>query len=591
MARRTVFDVLEETTRRHGDRTALTWKDGGTWKSRTWREYRDVAVRVGRALLALGVQKGQGVAILGYNAPEWVLADVGAILAGAWPAGIYTTSTAEQCQFIVDHCEAKVAFVDTAEQARKLLSVKASLPHLSAIVQWGGALEAGALDWNGFLALADKDEARLREELDARIKAQHPDDVATLIYTSGTTGNPKSVMITHENLTWVGETAVTVHRLGPEDSGVSYLPLSHIAEQILTIHAPMCAGLTIAFAQSLETVAATLVEIRPTSFFAVPRVWEKIQAKMIAAGASSPPIRKKLVAWARKQGLRGGYAEQRGEPKPLLYRLAERVVFRKVRERLGLDRARICSSGAAPISKDTLEFFLALGIPILEVYGMSECTGPAVLSTIDRYRTGKAGWVLPGTEVKIAEDGEVCIRGPHVFKGYLKDPESTAATIDSEGWLHSGDIGVLDPDGFLRITDRKKELIITAGGENISPQLVEGHLTSIPVVAQAVVLGDRQKYLAALVTLDPERIVLEAKVAGSDARDAASAARCALFRAHLEKQLEAVNAKLARVQTVKKFAILKAELSVDGGELTPTMKLKRRVVLAKYKAEIDALFA
>jgi long-subunit acyl-CoA synthetase (AMP-forming) len=289
--------------------------------------------------------------------------------------------------------------------------------------------------------------------------------------------------------------------------------------------------------------------------------------------------------------LRGGYAEQTGKARPLLFGVAERLVFRKVRERLGLDRARICSSGAAPISRDTLELFLALGIPILEVYGMSECTGPAVLSTPDRYRTGKAGWVVPGSEVKIAADGEILIRGPHVFKGYLHDPEATLATIDSEGWLHSGDIGVMDAEGFLQITDRKKELIITAGGENVSPQLVEGHLLSIPVVAQAVVVGDRQKHLAALLTLDPDKVKAVAEAAGSPARDAGEAADCAAFRTHLHQQIEQVNQRLARVQGVKKFAILKKELSIEGGELTPTMKLKRRVIHSKYQDVIDKLFA
>jgi long-subunit acyl-CoA synthetase (AMP-forming) len=587
-APRTVLDVLAETARVHGDRPALRYKRGGAWQSTTWRAYREGALRVGRALLALGAAPKQGVVILGYNAPEWVLADVGAICSGAWPAGIYTTSSAEQCRYVAHHCEARVAIVDTAEQANKLLSIKAELPALQTIVQWSGDAGAGVLGWDAFLA---KGDAVPEADLDVRMKAQEPDDVCTLIYTSGTTGNPKAVMISHRNCTWVAQLAVDLNRMGPDDVGVSYLPLSHIAEQMLTIHVPMRVGCEIGFAESLEQVGAALQEIRPTAFFAVPRVWEKIQAKMTSAGASAPPLRKKIVAWARKQGLRGGYALQRGERTPLLYGLANRLVFTKVQERLGLDRARICSSGAAPISKDTLEFFLALGIPIREVYGMSECTGPATVNTPDRYRTGRAGFVIPGSEVKIADDGEICIRGPHVFKGYLKDPEATAAAVDADGWLHSGDIGKFDDEGFLQITDRKKELIITAGGENISPQLVEGHLTSIPVVAQAVVIGDRRRYLAALVTLDPERVAIEAKAAGSLAREAGEASRCPVFRAHLEQQIEAVNQRLARVQTVKKFAILTAELTIDGGELTPTMKLKRRVIHAKYKDEIEKLYA
>jgi long-subunit acyl-CoA synthetase (AMP-forming) len=319
-------------------------------------------------------------------------------------------------------------------------------------------------------------------------------------------------------------------------------------------------------------------------------VWEKIQAKMEAAGAARPALQRRIARWARSVGLRGGYAEQARGARPFTYGLADRLVFSKVKARLGLDRARICVTSAAPISRATLEFFLSLGIPLLEVYGQSECTGPATVSTPGRYRTGKAGWALPGTEVEIAEDGEVLIRGPHVFKGYFKDPEATSAAIDAEGWLHSGDIGEFDRDGFLAITDRKKELLITAGGENVSPQAVEGQLLGIPVVAQAVVVGDRRRYLAALVTLDPERIAAEAEAAGSPARDPSAAARCKAFHAHLHRQIEVVNARLARVQTVKRFAILPSELTIAGGELTPTLKLKRRVILAKYEKEIEELY-
>jgi long-subunit acyl-CoA synthetase (AMP-forming) len=349
-------------------------------------------------------------------------------------------------------------------------------------------------------------------------------------------------------------------------------------------------GSLVYFAESIEKLGENLAEVRPTLFMGVPRVWEKIQAKMMAAGAKAPPLRKKLVAWARKTGLAGGFAEQRGEKKPLLFPIAQKIVFEKVRQRLGLDRARLCVTSAAPISRATLEFFLAFGIPILEVYGMSECTGPATFSPPERYRTGKCGVVLPGAEIKLAEDGEICMRGKHVFKGYLKDADATSNALDAEGWLHSGDIGTIDAEGFLQITDRKKDLLITAGGENIAPQVLEGHLKGIPVVAQAVVIGDRRKYLSALVTLDPDRVKTEAELAGSPARSVDDAARCDVFRRHLEKQIETVNEKLARVQTIKRFTIIPREFTIDGGELTPTMKVKRKIVNEKYKVEIEALY-
>lgn len=592
---KTVHEVLSATVAKHGARPALKVKRGGAWQTTTWKAYEESVRRAARALIALGVQPGQGVSIIGANSTEWLVADVGAIYAGAMPAGIYTTNSPAQVRYITDHCEAKVAFADTPEQVAKFVAEKDGMPRLDTVVQMVGTPRENAgggklrvLSFQEFLALGD---AVPEATLDARLAAQSPDDVCTLIYTSGTTGEPKAVMITHRNVTWTAGTMIEMLGIGPDEVGVSYLPLSHIAEQMLTIHGPMRMGSVIWFCESLEKLGEVLVEVRPTIFLGVPRVWEKIQAKMQAAGANAPPLRKKLVAWARKQGLAGGYAEQRREAKPLLYPVAKKIVFDKVRERLGLDRARICVTSAAPISRDTLEFFLALGIPILEVYGMSECTGPATYSPPDRFKTGKCGICIPGAEIKIAEDGEICMRGQHVFKGYLKDPESTKNALDEDGWLHSGDVGTIDADGFLQITDRKKDLLITAGGENIAPQVIEGLLKSIPVVAQAVVLGDRRKFLAALLTLDPERIATEAAAAGSPAKNVVEAASCTVFQRHLQKQVDQVNGTLARVQTIKKFTVIPNEFTIDGGELTPTLKVKRKIVNEKYKVQIEALYA
>jgi long-subunit acyl-CoA synthetase (AMP-forming) len=583
------MEAFERTVSARGNTAALRYKQNGSWQVITWPDYHQRVRRAARALIALGVEPGEHVTIIGFNCAEWFIADVAAIAAGAIPAGIYTTNTAEQCQYIAEHCEARVAFVENEEQLAKFRAVRGSLPRLAAIVVMHGEPDGDdALSWNRFLSVGDSIS---EDDLDRRVAAQNQDDVCTLIYTSGTTGIPKAVMLSHHNVLWLIGTGAKMADVRPGDDLISYLPLSHVAEQCFSLYGNLAIGVTVSFAESLETLGESLREVRPHHFLAVPRVWEKMQAKMESVGAKNPALKKKIAAWARQRGLKGGYADQSGTSRPLTYGLADKLVFSKVKKTLGLDRARTLITGAAPISKRTLEFFLSLGLPICEMYGMSECTAITTISTPTRYRTGKAGFILPGTEVRIAEDGEICMRGPHIFKGYYKDPVATAEALDADGWLHSGDIGEIDADGFVQITDRKKELIITAGGENIAPALVEGQLKSIPVINQAVVIGDHRRYLSVLLTLDPEKISMVASLAQSEACTPEQAAECARFRAYLQREIDEVNRRLARVQTVKKFAILPGELSVDGGELTPTMKVKRKVVSQKYASVIDQLYS
>lgn len=582
----TVFEVLERTANAHAARPAMRVKRDGRWQVTTWKEYRDQSRLAARGFLRLGLQPRQGVVIMGYNRPEWFLADMGAIMAGGLPAGIYVTSTPEQCQYIAEHAEAAVAVLENRQYLEGFLSVRDRLPNLKAIVLMEGEHEA-ATSWNKLLELGGEIP---ESELQARLDAQKPEDVCTLIYTSGTTGPPKAVMLTHHNVTWTARQVAEAYGVNADDDLISYLPLSHIAEQVVSLHSPMAMGGCSWFAESLEKLGENLREVRPHFFFAVPRVWEKMQAAIMAAGAQNPPLKKKISAWARGVGLEAGEAEQAGRSKPFFYGLASKLVFSKVRERLGLDRARVCATSTAPIAMDTLRFFVSLGIPIMEVYGMSECTGPATFSYPDRYRLGKVGVAIPGTEVKTAEDGEVMMRGPHVFPGYYKNEAATRETLDGEGWIHSGDIGEVDADGFLKITDRKKELLITSGGKNIGPQILESKLKQIPVVSQAVVVGDRRNYLAALITLDPLRAPAEAEAAGSRFREPKDLAGCEIFRKHLEKQVEEVNGTLARYETIKRFAILPRELSIEEGELTPTLKLKRRVIYQNHADEIERLY-
>jgi len=585
----TVPQALEQTARTHADRPALRTRRGGAWHATTWREYHDQVRLAARGLIALGLEPGQGVAIMGYNRPEWFVADMAAIAAGGLPAGIYVTNTAEQCRYIADHAEAAVAVVENRDYLARFQEIRGRLPRLKAIV----VMEPGDAQGEGVVAwpeLMSRGAATPEAELERRIAAQKPDDVCTLIYTSGTTGEPKGVMLTHGNVTFVGAAARDLLGLGPGDRMLSYLPLSHIAEQVVSLYAAMASGACTWFAESLEKLGENLRDARPTLFFGVPRVWEKMQAAMMAAGAQAPPLRRRIAAWAKAVGLKGGLAEQRGGARPWSYGLASRLVFSKVRERLGLDQARICAVSAAPIAVETLEYFLSLGIPIMEIYGMSEVTGPGTMSLPGAYRTGRAGRALAGTEIRIAADGEILMRGPHVFKGYYKSEAATRETLDAQGFVHSGDIGELDADGYLRVTDRKKELIITAGGKNVAPQLLEGKLRQLPAVSQAVAIGDQRPCIVALLTLDPGRIAAAAQAAGSPARSVAEAAACSVFRAYLQARIDKVNAELARYESIRSFAILPAELSVDGGELTPTLKLKRRVIHARYQAEIDALY-
>jgi long-subunit acyl-CoA synthetase (AMP-forming) len=586
---RTVLEVLEATARAHAERPAMAVKRGGAWRYTSWREYRDAVRRAGRGLLALGAGPGRGVVIMGFNRPEWFVANVGAMAAGALPAGIYTTSTPEQCRYIADHAEAAVALVEKRQYLDIFLGLRDRLPGLGAIVvmEAADAQGEGVLSFDELLARGDAvAEARLEE----RTAGLRPEDVCSLIYTSGTTGPPKAVMLTHANVTWVAERVREFTGTGPEDRFLSYLALSHIAEQVVSHHTPMAGGGCTYFAESLEALGENLREVRPTMFFGVPRVWEKMQAAMQAAGAQSPAWRRRLVGWARRVGLAAGHAEQEGRPRPRAHPIARALVFSKVRRRLGLDCAQLCAVSAAPIAVETLEFFLSLGIPIMEVYGMSELTGPATASVPGRYRTGWAGFALPGTELRLGEDAEILVRGPHVFKGYYKDDAATAETLDADGWVHTGDVGEMGPDGFMRVTDRKKELIITSGGKNVAPAGIEGRLRQIPAVSQAAVIGDRRPYLVALLTLDPARWPAEAVAAGSPATSAHEACACPRFRSHVERQVQAVNQGLAGYEQVRRFKLLPDEFSIPGGELTPTLKLKRRVLHQNYAAQIAELY-
>lgn len=599
MEEATMLDRLDRRASERGEHPALLDPRSArfdAWDTITWSAYARGVRSVARGLIALGHVPGDAVGIIGPNRPAWVLADLGAIAAGGLPAGIYSTATAEQTEYILGHAGASIAVVVDAQQAAKVLSVKPRLPRLRAIVLYPGAERpaggAGLVSsWEELLAAADRVPEHRLAELRGAMK---PEDPATLIYTSGTTGPPKAVALSHRNLTWTGGLVSRLIDVVPGDRGVSYLPLAHIAEQLITIHGPISTGTTVHFVPVLEQLPDALRSVRPNYLFGVPRVWEKIQARIEGAIAQAPQGRQRLFRIAQQVGRPVTLARFEGRKPPrwegLLYPAFDRLVFTKLRERLGLDQARVLVTGAAPMSAATKDWFLSVGMPICDVYGQSEDTGPTSFNVLGAGRLGTVGRPVPGVEVKLGPDGEILVRGPNVFLGYFKDPAATAQVLQ-DGWLCSGDVGAFDAEGFLQITDRKKDLIITAGGKNIAPQNLEKLLCDLPLVSQAVVIGDGRKFLGALLTLVPEALADLVRAKGLGALEPAALAAHPEVRAEVERLIaERVNPSLAQYETIKRFVILPAELTEAAGELTPTMKIKRKVVNERYAAEIARLY-
>lgn len=582
--------LLEQAARR-SDMPAYFEKREGDWSPTSYSEYAEAVRRVARGLVALGVEPGDRVCILGGNRSEWVLSHVASMHVGAVPAGIYSTCSAEEVRWILEHAEASVVVVEDGEQLDKVLPALAELAGLDAAVLMEGqapAEQEAVLSWD---ELEDRGRGVEDAVIDGRLEGLDPEAPATFIYTSGTTGPPKAVMLSHRNLTWTADQAVALTGLAPGDSNLSYLPLSHIAEQVFTIHAPITGASAVYFVESRDKLPENLREVQPTVLFGVPRVWEKLHAAVSARLAEARGTRRRLLEWAmgvaRRVHARRNSGEAEGWWLGLQHRIAERLVFDKLKPLLGLGAARLCVSGAAPIRPEILEFFSGLDVVIHEVYGQSEDTGPTSFNLPGRTRFGSVGPVFPGVELSLAEDGEIRVRGPNVFLGYYKDPEATEQTLDEEGWLYSGDLGALDDEGFLHITGRKKDIIITAGGKNIAPRPLEEGLMALPLVSQAVVLGDRQRFLVALLALDPEAAARFAEEHGLDPEVLPESEELA---AALQPGIDALNDRVARVEAIKRWAVLPRELSMEAGELTPTLKIKRQAVAEGWSELIDGLY-
>jgi long-chain acyl-CoA synthetase len=561
MERRTAPELWRDAVRAAPQGPAYLEEGEDGWRTVSWDEATERVESLARGLLARGVRQGDRIAILSRTRLEWILLDWAVMSIGAVVVGLYPTSSAKECEYVLEHCEAVLAFAEDDEQARKLVSIRGALPALREVIPF---------DWLDKL----ESDGRLAKHLQP--EPVEEDDLATLIYTSGTTGPPKGCMLTHRNLvTAATRVREAIHH--PGDVVLLFLPLAHSYGR-LAHQAASFRGATVALVGDVTRVPEALAAIRPTVLPAVPRVYEKVHANTLGEIERAGGLRRRIGLWALGVGARASRARRDGTSVPfslaLKERVAEKLVFAKVRERLG-GRLRVGISGAAPLSTDVMEFFHALGVPVIEGYGLTETGSSATVNEPDNFRIGTVGRPVEGAEIRLADDGEILIRSEAVFAGYYKDPEATKEALTEDGWLRTGDVGELDEGGFLRITDRKKDLIITAGGKNIAPQNLENALKTSRFVSQAIVVGDRRPYVTALVTLD------EAEVASSG-RDPQQL---------VHGLVEDVNRDRMRVEQIKRFAILPRDFSLEEGEVTPTLKLRRAVIHEHFADEIEKLYA
>jgi long-chain acyl-CoA synthetase len=586
---KTVADLMARSAEAYGDRPAVRFKDeSGKWVDRSFAQVRDVVRSLSLGLVDLGVQKGDKVSILANTRPEWTYFDYAALSAGATVVPIYQTNSPDECQYVLENSDAKVVIVEDEAQLEKVRAVRDRLPKLEHVIRMTGTSE----DAISVEELSARGAAHPDSEWEERWSSVVPDDICTFIYTSGTTGPPKGCIISHGNYRAMLDMVHTTAVIEGDDVAYLYLPLAH-SFALLIQFGSFDLGATIAYwERDPLKIIPNLAEVKPTYFPSVPRIFEKIYTAATAQAEKAGGLKKAIFDWAVSVGKKVRAKEHAGEKPGFLlqrqYEIADRQVLSKVRALFG-GRLRIAATGAAPINPEILRFFDAAGILVLEGWGMTETSTAATISSPDDFKFGTIGKPLPGCEVKIAADGEILVKGPNVFQGYYKNEEATRETI-VDGWLHTGDIGEVDEDGFLKITGRKKDIIITAGGKNITPANLEAEIKQHPLVSQCVVIGDRRPYLIALVTLDPEEIVKFAQEHGLP-EDPEQLASNPEIRAAVQKHVDKINEKFARVEQVKKIEILPRDLSQEGGELTPTMKVKRAVVAQKYEPEIDRLYA
>ncbi len=594
---RTLPALFAQQVARQGDRLAIRFKEYGVWHRVSWHQYGEQVDTVAAALLAFGLRPQENVAVLGENRPEWLYCHLGIQTAGGATCGIYPTSAPEQIQYLLNHSEARLLFVENEEQLDKTLTILGDT-RVERVVVWDakglwGFADERVVFFDDFLKQGLAYTESHPGAVEERRRAITPEDTAMIIYTSGTTGPPKGAMLSHASIIWGTNAGQKVNPVSERDEVVSYLPFAHIYENLITVFGAVQAGYVVNFVESMETLFQNLREVSPTYFGSVPRIWEKLASTVELRMDDSTWLKRRLYRAAVAIGRR--YARVKYAPGgpplglALLYRLAYWAVLLPLKRRLGFDRIRIAVCGAAPASPELFEYYHALGIPLIEGYGLTESTGVISLNPVARPRVGTVGAPLPGVEVNLAEDGEILTRGPHVFKGYFKDPELTAETIDADGWLHTGDVGAWD-DGYLKIMDRKKDIIITAGGKNITPAYIENKLKFSPYIQDAVVVGDKRKFLSALILIDEDNVTKFAqdhRIPFTTFQDLTQNPEVVRL---IQGEVDKVNKTLSQVEGVKKIALLPRRFYEEEGDVTPTKKVKRRSLETRYADLIRSLY-
>jgi long-chain acyl-CoA synthetase len=595
IAGRTVCEQLRLAAEQHHDAPAYSDPDGEGWRTLSYGQARERVLEIAAAFVALGLEPGESVALMMINRSEHVLADLGAVHAGGVGCTVYSTFAPDQIAFVADNVGARYAVLGGPADLARWEPVLDRLDGLRKIIVLEGAPAGDRfMSWADFLALGRERLAADPGRVEARWRAVTPGDVATVLYTSGTTGTPKGVPLTHTNIFYEVAATDRLTSLPMRGTQISYLTYAHIAERILSLYLPLVKVSHVHFCTDLANLGATLGQVRPMMFFGVPRVWEKMMARLLAVLATQPEEQQAAVREAMAAGAAYVEAGQYGRTVTpeiqAAYDKADAALLSVIRGMIGFDRAEWTATGAAPLPDEVQHFYAGLGLKVIDVYGMTETTGAFTGNSPACYRLGSVGRAEPGVEIRIADDGEILTRSPLNTAGYLNRPEATAELIDADGWLHTGDIGTVDDDGFYRVVDRKKELIITAGGENISPAEIENHLKQHNLIGQALAYGDNRPHPVAVLTLDAEVAPGWAQARGITFSSLAELAEHPDVLAEVEAAVQAANAKLARVQQVKKWALLGVEWTAETEELTPSLKLKRRIIHSKYADIIEGLY-